>query len=85
MTVGDAGEHALWQRIWVLDEVRREHTDAAGEGLRLFSAALVGAVEDTVEQLGVGREHALVEDGGDVRDALSHEGQRRFDHGAGLL
>ena len=69
----------------MLDNVGSEYCDGASQCARLSAFKLGGAGEHAVHQVGAGGEHSTVEVGGDVVDALSDNGQRCLNNGAGLL
>ena len=69
----------------MLDNVGGKHGDGAGQCAGLGALELGGAGEHAVHQVGASGEHSTVEVGGDVVDALSNDGQRCLNNGAGLL
>ena len=83
--VCNAGEDLVRVGVRVLDNVGSEYCDGASQCARLSAFKLGGAGEHTVHQVGAGGEHSTVEVGGDVVNALSNDGQRCLNNGAGLL
>ncbi len=81
----DAGEHRVRPVVGVVQQVRGEGGDRAGEGLALGAGGLVAAVEEVPQQVGVGVEEARVEALGDIADGRSDGGQGGADGGCGLL
>ena len=79
MLVGDPGQDRLGEGARVVDEVRGEGRNAAGEGLLLVARALVGAAEQTIEEFGVGGEEPGVELGCDVPDPGADQRKRGLD------
>ena len=69
----------------MLDNIGSEYCDGASQCAGLGAFELRGAGEHAVHQVGAGSKHSTVEVGGDVVDALSDNGQRCLNNGAGLL
>ena len=85
MLVCNAGEDLVGVGVRVLDDVGGEHGDGACQRLGLGAFELGGAGEHAVHQVGASGEHSTVEVGGDVVNALSNNGQRCLNNGAGLF
>ena len=83
--VCNAGEDLIGVGVRILNDVGGEHGDGACQCLGLGTFELGGAGEHAVHQVGASGEHSTVEVGGDVVNALSNNGQRCLNNGAGLF
>ena len=83
--VSNAGEDFVGVGVRVLNDVGSEHSDGACKCAGLGAFELRGTGEHAVHQVGAGSKHSTVEVGGNVVDALSDNGQRCLNNGAGLL
>ena len=77
--VRDAGQHVERVAAVLGHQQGGVRRDRAGEGGLLVALRLVAAVEEVPLELGVGGEHAPVEDRGDVTDSGADDGQRGLD------
>ena len=84
MLVSDAGKHGLRGGVRIFDQVGCEDGNAAGQGLLLGSALLVGTAEQAIEEFGVSGEHAAVKILGDTGHAFTDDRQCCIDQSKGV-
>ena len=77
--VTDAGEHLHRVRGVVIHEHCGEGRDGGSQRLLLLPGLLVATIEGIGDQLRVGGEHLLIEDGGDLGDVRTNEREGLLD------
>ncbi|GAA3305731.1 hypothetical protein GCM10020295_60230 [Streptomyces cinereospinus] len=79
----DAAEQGVGPLVRVVQQVRGEGGDGAGQGLLLGAGCLVAAVEQVAEQFRTVGEEAGVEALGDLADGGADDGEGGADGGCG--
>ena len=77
--MADAGEHVHRIRCVIVHEHCSKGCDGGSQCLLLLPGLLVATIEGIGDQLRVGGEHLLIEDGGDLGDVRTNEREGLLD------